>query len=247
MKPKWRLALLGASLVLAVGGLFRASFSGKPLPQALQALSSGVDVAVTTEPWLTFHPTGDGTEVGLIFYPGGFVDPRVYAPAAREIAANGYLVVVVPMPLQLAVIAPNRAEQIIQAHPEISSWAIGGHSLGGAMAARFAHRHPKMVEGLVLWGAYPPANDDLSDRALAVTAIYGTNDGLVTVEDILASRSRLPASTIWVPIEGGNHAQFAWYKDQFGDREAGISRKTQQAQTTAATLILLSQLVAGKD
>jgi dienelactone hydrolase len=180
---------------------------------------------------------------GLILYPGGRVDLRSYAPTAREIAAQGYLVVVVPMPLNLAFFAPDRAAEVIAAFPEVDRWAIGGHSLGGAMAARFAHRYPSTVHGLVLWASYPAASDDLSARGdLAVASIYGTLDGLATEDEIAASRPLLPPDTRWVAIEGGNHAQFGWYGPQRGDNPATISREAQQQETIAGTLALLAAL-----
>ena len=90
----------------------------------------------------------------MIFYPGGRVDPRSYAPAARAIAAQGYLAVITPMPLNLAVFTPGRAAQVIAAYPEIHTWAIGGHSLGGAMAANFSHKSRRGA-GAVLLGGLP--------------------------------------------------------------------------------------------
>ena len=84
--------------------------------------------------------------------------------------------------------------------------------------------------------------DDLSDYQLAVSSIYGTQDGLATGDEIVASRSLLPPDTWWTVIEGGNHAQFGWYGPQSGDNEATISREEQQAQIVAATLRLLQQM-----
>jgi pimeloyl-ACP methyl ester carboxylesterase len=170
------------------------------------------------------------------------VDPRSYAPAARTIAQEGYLVVIVPMPLNLAVFASDAAAEVIMAYPEVSHWAIGGHSLGGAMAARFAYSHPDDVQGLVLWAAYPDGSNDLSGRRLPVSSIYGTLDGLATPEKIAASHALLPMTAEWVAIEGGNHAQFGWYGPQSGDNPATISREGQQRQVVAATLELLASL-----
>jgi hypothetical protein len=212
------------------------------MPEALAALESDSLVQVTTDRWLVFKPANEEPTTGLILYPGGRVDPRSYSPAARAVAAEGYLVVIVPMPLNLAVFASDAAADVIAAHPNVSHWAIGGHSLGGAMAARFAYGHPAEVQGLVLWAAYPDSSNDLSHRDLAVTSIYGTLDGLATTEKIDASRPLLPPTTEWVAIAGGNHAQFGWYGPQSGDNSATISREEQQRQVVAATLELLASL-----
>ncbi len=237
----WRaLALLPAVVVL--GFVLWAATGPGPMPEALAALESDGRVRVERSRWLVFRPAASDPDVGLILYPGGRVDPRAYAPAAREIAAAGYLVAIVPMPLDLAVLAPGRAAAVMEAYPEIDGWAVGGHSLGGAMAANYAAGNPDLVQGLVLWAAYPAGGDDLSDLALAVTSIYGTEDGLTTLEDVEASRPLLPADTEWVAIEGGNHAGFGWYGPQSGDNEATIGRAEQGERLVAATLQLLGRL-----
>jgi pimeloyl-ACP methyl ester carboxylesterase len=130
----------------------------------------------------------------------------------------------------------------MDAYPEIERWVVGGHSLGGAMAANFADTQPERVAGLVLWASYPAESNDLSGRDLPVVSVYGTLDGLATVEKIEASRPLLPADTEWVAIAGGNHAQFGWYGEQAGDNPAEIGRREQQAQTVAATAALLQKV-----
>lgn len=239
----WLLLLLLLLPLLAVTGFVIWAGTGpEPMPEALAALESDDAVQVETDPWLTFRPAGVEPSTGLILYPGGRVDPRAYAPAARAIAEEGFLVVIPPMPLNLAFFAPDRAAEVISAFPEIKHWAVGGHSLGGAMTARFGHQNPGPVAGLALWASYPASSDDLSGQDLAVASIYGTRDGVATVEEISASRPLLPPDTQWAAIEGGNHAQFGWYGPQSGDNEATISREEQQAQIVAATLELLREL-----
>lgn len=233
--PLFLFAIAAAFVIWAITG-------PAPMPEALQALESNGLVMVETEPWLVFQPVGREPTTGLILYPGGRVDARAYAPAARAIAEEGYLVVIAPMPLHLAFFAPNRAAEVMDAFPEIDRWAVGGHSLGGAMTARFAYQNPDAVAGLVLWASYPAAGDDLSQRDLAVASIYGTVDGVASEAEIAASRALLPPGTAWVAIEGGNHAQFGWYGPQRGDNPALISREEQQAQIVVATLQLLAQL-----
>jgi acetyl esterase/lipase len=213
-----------------------------PQQEALEALESTDEVQVTTDGWLIFQPRDRAPETGLVIYPGGLVDARSYAPLARDIAAEGHLVVIVPMPFNLAVLGSGRAAEVIESYPEIERWAIGGHSLGGAMASRYARQNRDRVSALALWAAWPDASDDLSTTDLAVTSIYGTRDGVATVEEIEDSRSLLPPDTEFVPIEGGNHAQFGWYGPQSGDNPATISHSEQQAQTVAATLELLGRM-----
>ncbi len=236
------LGLLAVLLLAVFGFVLWGSTPARPLPEAVAALEPAPDLSVTTEPWLIFQPDLAAPTTGLILYPGARVDPRAYAPAARAIAAEGYLVVIVPMPLNFAIFGADRAAEVIAAYPEIQAWAIGGHSLGGAMAARFVYQHPQAVQGLVLWAAYPASSDDLSGWTGQVTSISGTLDGLSTPAKIAASRPLLPPTTRWVPIEGGNHAQFGWYGDQAGDQPATIDREAQQAQIVAATVLVLGAL-----
>ena len=97
-------------LLLAVGGfVLWAAQAAAPMPEALAALQSDARVTVQDRPWWIFQPTGAAPTTGLIFYPGAKVDPRAYAPAAHQLAAAGNLVVIVPMPLNLAVFGAGRA------------------------------------------------------------------------------------------------------------------------------------------
>jgi dienelactone hydrolase len=196
-------------LILVLGGFFiLVSTPSGPRPEARAALQSDAEVQVETELWLVFRPLADHPTVGLALYPGGHVDPRSYAPPARALAEQGTLVAIVPVPLNLAVFAPDRAAEVMAEYPEIDRWAVGGHSLGGAMAARFAYQNPNAVEGLARWAAYPASTDDLSSLPLAVTSISATRDGLASADKIAASRPLLLVGTRWVVIEGGNHTQF---------------------------------------
>jgi hypothetical protein len=238
-KKRWW--LVGISIILAALLSFIAwgMIILAPMTEALAVLHSDVEVSITTDPWLVFQPVNQLPSTGLILYPGGRVDPRAYAPQAHSIAAQGYLVVIVPMPLNLAVFGAERAASVIQAYPDIHNWVIGGHSLGGSMAALFADNHRQEIKGLVLWASYPASSNNLADSTIRVSSIYATLDGLATKDKIEASHSLLPADTSWVPIDGGNHAQFGWYGNQPGDNPARLSRQDQQAQVIQATLELL--------
>jgi dienelactone hydrolase len=243
---KWlRRLLVVLVLILVLGGagfVAWASATPAPMPEAIAALQSDQQVQVDTERWLTFTPLAVAPRTGFIFYPGGKVDPRSYAPAAKAIAQQGFLVVIVPMPLNLAVFGAGRASDVIAAHPDTTNWVVGGHSLGGSMAANYARSHSGQVSGLALWASYPASSDDLSGLPLAVASISGNRDGLSTTAKIDASRPLLPANTLWLAIAGGNHAQFGWYGDQAGDNPATISRAEQQRITVEATVKMLRSL-----
>ena len=241
---RWALIILVILLIVAAGGFlgWAKLSTARPQPEAMAALASTDEVEVSLDKWLVFAPKHTTPSTGFIFYPGGLVDPRAYAPLAQTIATEGYLVVIVPMPLNLAVFGSGKASDVIESFPSINTWAIGGHSLGGAMAGRYTHQNPSQVAGLALWAAFPPEGNDLSPRDLSAASIYGTRDGLVSAEEIEISRSLLPADTQYRAIEGGNHAQFGWYGPQKGDLPATISHADQQAQIVDGTVALLEQM-----
>lgn len=239
---RFLILLLALLLIAAAAFLVWASTPLGPEPTAGPALQSDAEVRVDRGDWLVFWPAQSDPVAGFIFYPGGRVDYRSYAPPARAIAAAGFLVVIPRMPLNLAFTQAAAADAIIAAYPRIQTWAIGGHSLGGAMAARYAYQQPDQVEGLALWAAYPAATDDLTTSGLAVVSIYADQDGLATPDKIANSQALLPAAAQFVRIAGGNHAQFGAYGPQPGDGLPAISAAEQHAQIVAATLQLLRQL-----
>jgi hypothetical protein len=236
----WLLLLIPAILIL--GFIIWAETPLGPMPEALAAMQSDDTVTFEQNQWYVYTPVDAPADTGLIIYPGGRVDPRSYAPLARDIARRGYKTIIVPMPLNLAVFSPGSAADVIAAYPEIKHWAIAGHSLGGAMGAKFAYDNPGRLEGMALWASYPASNNDLSTHDLAVSSIYGTLDSVADPEKIAYSKALLPPDTVWVPIEGGNHAQFGYYGPQPGDTPATISREQQQAQAVDASVALLERM-----
>ena len=245
--PRW---LIVALPVVAIGTLIWAirwaSFARQPLPEAVKALQSDERVTVSFDPWLTFTPTQVTPNTGFVFYPGGRIDPRGYAPLMKAIASEGYLVVVPDMPLNIAAFRPNIAARIVAAHPDIRRWAIGGHSVGGAMAAQYTHTHRESIDGLAIWASYPPANADLSSLALPVVLIYGSRETTVTDSSVAERQHLLPANTRYVRIEGGDHHQFGSYEIDPSDHRATIDLLSQQDQVLQETLNLL-QLVSETD
>lgn len=234
--------------LMSIGSVLYTLFGSNAAPEATAAAQGSPQVTVTLDGFYTFAPAGSSVDpakanTGFIFYPGGFVDPVAYALYASALAASGYSTFITPMPLDLAVLNPNEAQVVIDAHPEITNWVIGGHSLGGAMAGQFVAAHPDLISGLVLLGAYP--NADLSGWNGIVTSVYGTDDGIATPAQVQAAANILPAGTTFVPIEGGNHAQFGDYGAQGGDNAATVSAADQLAQAVQATLGVLNQVNSG--
>ncbi len=229
-------AVVLLTLALAAGGFFWWALTPLgPDAEALAALESDDVVAVTESDsaWL-FSPADDEPQLGLVLYPGGRVDPRSYAPLARELAERGYLVAITPMPLNLAVLDPDAAQAVIDEHPDIITWTIGGHSLGGSMAARFANANRDTIHGLALMAAYPASSDDMSDAEFESVSIYGDRDGVLSADNFTETIPQMPPGTRFVEIEGGNHAQFGNYGPQPGDLEAAIPSEDQRWETVMA-------------
>jgi hypothetical protein len=197
-----------------------------------------------------FQPREKEQATGLIFFPGGMVQPEAYAPLSREIAGQGFNVFIVKLPFGAAplesqeISVREKALEIIKSNGSIQHWVVGGHSRGAAIAARFAQLHGESFDGLVLIGTSHPkeAAFDLSNSTLAVTKIYASNDGLASIHEVQANAIYLPEDTSWVLIEGGNHSQFGYYGSQLGDGTATISREEQQALTTDAILGALKNI-----
>lgn len=197
---------------------------------AHEAMRSNEQVKVQEEGNLIiFTPTAGADETGFIFYPGGKVEASSYAPLMRLLAEQGFTVVIVKMPFNLAVFNPDGANEAIDALPEIEHWIIGGHSLGGVMAADYVADHPDQVEGLVLLGAY--ANKDISQSNVKVLSLFGTEDWGLEPEAFAAAKNKMPESTTYFEIVGANHSGFGNYGAQAGDGAAFISADQQQAIT----------------
>ncbi|MBQ8619541.1 MAG: alpha/beta hydrolase [Clostridia bacterium] len=162
---------------------------------------------------------------GLIFYPGGLVDHRAYAPLMQALCDRGVLCLLVQMPLDLAVLDMNAADGLQEMHPEADCWLIGGHSLGGAMAASYAGEHADVCDGLVLLGAY--STTDLSGTELSVLSVYGSEDGVLNREKYDECLKHYPQDFEEIVIEGGCHAYFGDYGVQKGDGVPMITREAQ--------------------
>ena len=235
------MAAFAVVVVVVIAGFLWYAQPQPLLPEANAALASTPTVTFTEDDGnLVYTPVGPPPRMGLVLYPGGKVPSAAYAPQARAIAHLGYLVVVVSVPFNLAVFGIDSAEPVIADHPEIHHWAVGGHSLGGSMAAQFIDSHPGQVEGLVLWASYSAA--DLSSDGLTVLSAYGTLDTGVSNYTSPANLTKLGTDVTLAVIDGGNHEQMGWYTGQPNDPPATISRADQQAQVVAATVRLLDRI-----
>ena len=213
------LALILGACALYLGDYYQAD---KKAIAAFSPLSTR-EVEVIEEDNLVFKPKDAKT--GFIFYPGGKVEYTAYVPLMKELASRGILCVLVEMPFHLAVFDVNAADGIQAQYPEIENWYIGGHSLGGAMAASYLEVHADEYDGLVLLGAYSTV--DLSKTELKTLCVYGSEDKVMNREKYEANKSNLPTGFSEFVIQGGCHAYFGMYGEQEGDGTPTISNVSQ--------------------
>ena len=217
------LLLLFGVCAVYLGSYYRADTDAI----AAFAKAEGITRDVWEDGTMVFAPKSAKT--GLVFYPGGKVKHTAYVPLMEALAAKGVLCVLIEMPFRLAVLDSNAAEGVQEKFPQIERWYIGGHSLGGSMAASYLEKHADEFAGLMLLGAYSTA--DLSQSALSVLSVYGSEDGVMNREKYAENLKNLPADFTEAVIEGGNHAQFGVYGAQDGDGVARIGNEVQIALT----------------
>lgn len=224
-------------LLLAAGALAWYVFTPyAPTSQAEQALVSGTDKITVkdTENWIAFSnakPKGNS----IIFYPGARVMPEAYSLLAHDLAQNGHTVYIMKLPFNFAFLKTDAAQAVIDSHPD-QKFVIGGHSLGGVFAARYAASHLDHIAGVFFLASYPEQKGNLQTTKLPVLSITASNDGLLKKDKYEAARAFLPKQTVYYSIEGGNHAQFGSYGEQNDDLPAQIDADEQRKQTVNTIL-----------
>lgn len=229
-------------VILIVCSAIWVSSYYRPADEAIAVFNNTSNIKITKDKFITFTPNEKKSETGFIFYPGGKVSPDAYAPLCSKIAASGYKVIIAPMPLNLAIFSSEKAKDVIATNPDIKNWVIGGHSLGGVMAASYAYKHPDQIKGLVLYAAYPQNKNDMSKQDLKVLSVWGTEDGCADLKKVQDAKALVPKDSEFKAIEGGNHAQFGSYGPQKGDNSAKITSVEQQSMAAQYTISLLNEI-----
>jgi pimeloyl-ACP methyl ester carboxylesterase len=247
----WR-RLFGILLVLvAVGWLgiivWLRPFSA--LEPALAAMSSDASVTVVESPGtIVMTPTGETSTTGVFFQPGAKVDARAYAAVLRPLAEAGFTVVIPKQPLGIAFLATGAFASAQAANPQVTEWVVGGHSLGGTVAAMDAESHDtdatSPVVGLMLYASYP-ASDMSASLTSKVLSVSGTEDGLATPGKIEASKADLPPESQFVAIDGAVHAFFGDYGPQPGDGSPAISHDDARTQIGEQSVAFVSSMAPG--
>jgi pimeloyl-ACP methyl ester carboxylesterase len=242
----WRVVRI-VWIVLGVASPFVMwhGFNAVDLPPGTLVSDARVEI-VRAQDTINVRPRPDDpARTGLIFFPGGLVEPDAYAPMARRLAEQGHHVVIVRLPYRLAPthayhrLVFDTARETLTSPPR--PWVIGGHSRGAKLAAEFASEHPGQIAGLVLIASTHPRDRDLSTLppCVPVLKIFGTRDGVAPRDEMDKYRGNLPPHTGYLEIEGANHTQFGYYRYQlFGGRPT-IDRETQQRKMLEGILMVL--------
>ncbi len=248
-RAHWRIIFAVPALVLAFLLVVVLAFA-RPFvatPTATTAFQSGNGVRLADRlGWYELIPVrqdASGDEIkptaALVFVPGARIDSRAYANVLRPVAEAGYLVAVLKEPFGFSLLDADHGKKVLDVHPEITDWAVGGHSLGGSTAASLADKDER-VKGLVLLASYP--GEPLVRDDLKAVSISGTADGFTTPADIEVSKGNLPPETSYVVITGAVHSSFGDYGEQPGDGMATVDRTAALTEINKAILALLASL-----
>lgn len=227
------LALIVGGFVLYASDYYRAD------TDAIQVFSAGSSATRTVLSDGVIAYGEPNSDIGFIFYPGGKVEYTAYEPLMIELASKGIFCVLIEMPFNLAVLDMNAADGVCDDYPDIEYWYIGGHSLGGSMAASYAAKHTDELDGIVLLGSYSTA--DLSVTELNALSLYGSEDKVMNREKYEKYKENLPKDLSEIEIEGGCHAYFGMYGEQDGDGIPTISAEEQIRLTAEYILSFVSK------
>lgn len=231
--PRIKIALTAIAVaILTIAGLgymYTSDFYRAAIPSNLSQENPSIAIIDTSNAQV-ISPRDPKT--ALIFYPGGKVEHTAYAPLMVQIANHGILCIVPKMPFNLAVLNANAADEFLSDYSEIEHWYIGGHSLGGSMAASYVDKTEMNFEGIVLLASY--SVNDISQSGLRALSVYGSRDRVLNLSSYKENKSNLPANFREIILEGGNHAGFGAYGNQDGDGTATIPAEQQWEATADA-------------
>ncbi|MEZ0128639.1 alpha/beta hydrolase [Flavobacterium sp. LBUM151] len=213
------------------------SYQAKDVPDSYLESNAAISVK-DNDDYFLFEPKQKFDKV-FIFYPGAMVDPKAYVSLCRKISENGIKVYLIKMPWRLATKGYEIPKQLHLFADKTKTYILSGHSQGAKMAAQFVKENPDLIDKLILIGTTHPRDISLAESKIPILKIYVSNDGVADERTIFKNKSKLPASTKFIKIEGANHGQFGYYGFQLGDDTATISREKQQSETLACIIDFL--------
>ncbi|MBG7609413.1 MAG: hypothetical protein IZT55_00965 [Anaerolineae bacterium] len=235
MKKLWKMIFLLVGAAVLVGfnwAMFSGILLGIPDEVKDAVLSSG---KVRVENWedqqsYSFYPAADDAVTGVILYPEGNLDARLYAPLAQMIAEGGYQVVILSRRFERGLDFAGEAmrmNHVMAAHPTIENWVVGGVSWSSVLPVDFALKNTDKVDAVILLAARIDEETSMAETELPVLYVYGTRDD--ENEDLLNWQyPYLPAHTVYGKIDGGNRLQYGYTGPMARDVGADISVEEQQ-------------------
>lgn len=216
-----------------------STFQSRNLPSDTFLNSDMVNVFETGDQ-IIFKSVLSKKQLEVIFFQGGLTDPKAYAPLCRELAEKGFTTHLIKMKWRLPQHDYHKTYKLFDlAH---GNFVIGGHSQGGKMAAQLVYENPTLYKGLFLMGTSHPRDIDLSNLNIHCVKFYAEKDGLASVNEVMANKSKLPKNTKLVQIKGGNHSQFGYLGKLLMDNLPAISLQKQQQQTLDELIEFMNEI-----
>ncbi len=223
------------AILMAVGmTIYFNTYQASPLARRI------AKTATNHKNYLLFRSKGK-VKANIIFYQGALVEEEAYSQLARDLADKGYNTYILKTPLNLPVLSPHKAKTIINQN-HLTNVYLAGHSLGGVVASQNAKVAP--VRGLILLASYPSRKSDLSHKKLRVLSITASNDHILNWEKYEEAKKRLPNSSTFRTIVGGNHSRFGNYGHQKGDGKATLSHKSSEKHWLRLFRILSTNMIS---
>lgn len=227
MKIKKILAILVASAILLFLGFWvYVQINTYPAETDYLALIMTDDRIAVSEKRNYFRITPvspDPAATTIIYYPGGLVAPEAYLYKMGMVASKlNTDIFIIKAPFNAAIFNTGAAGKIIESYGIEQAW-VGGHSLGGIAACRYASANPDHVYGLYLFGSY--CDQDISGFTGRVVSLMGLNDLIINRDNYSEAKTKLPPGSDIIEIEGLNHSDFGNYGLQKGDGESKLDNK----------------------
>ncbi len=175
------------------------------------------------------RPQGSGLRA-LVFIQGGLVSAQRYEWLARALARAGWVVAMPEHPSDLAFFSVDNgrfARELLTGPPagsllegglvDPNRVAVGGHSLGGVVAAKLALQGG--FGALALLASYPDPADSAAIPRLGIPSLTlaGRSDCTARLALIDQRSAALPSPTARMVLEGVTHYQFT--NDDQPDRD----------------------------
>lgn len=211
------------TLVLAGWGWLHLK-TYKPTEQARQVWQADV---IKKSGYVIFQ--ADKPLAHLILFGGGLVEEEAYAPLSKQLSDAGITVYLVQAPLNLPILASNKALSIIESE-NLEQVFLAGHSLGGVSFAQSVDQlyQNEQLAGIIFLASYPSEKNDLSKLDLPTLSITASKDQVLDWEKYQETKQLLPKKAEYFHIEGGNHSGFGAYGQQDGDGKPTINSSEQE-------------------